>query len=181
MDTNDVKENNHNYEDNDNTINILHDNNIDILNTVVDTTTGVDNTHTDEAIEVNRKGITADAIVNIETNDYNNEVIIDDNDYGHDKVRDVKDDEDDKTMSKTYNPIFAPRISHVSSDYAYSPTISHTSKDVDRKNGAKLDAIDLCYSVIINGKLKKILKNVSFSLEPGCMCALMGSSTAGKR
>jgi ABC-type multidrug transport system fused ATPase/permease subunit len=48
--------------------------------------------------------------------------------------------------------------------------------------GAKLDAIDLCYSIVNQkGKMKRLLKNVSFSLEPGDMCALMGPSGAGKR
>lgn len=140
------------------------------------------------------------------SNDYDNEVIIDsDNDQppaeeaveGTTNVEDDSNDKDDDNKNdkdgdnghqgSMFNPILS---SSTGSDYAFSPSNSATqlsssssSKDnySDRKSGAKLDAIDLCYSVIINGKLKKILKNINFSLEPGCMCALLGSSTAGKR
>ena len=48
-------------------------------------------------------------------------------------------------------------------------------------NANKLDAVDLCYSVVVDGKLKRIVKNVNFGLEAGDMCALMGPSGAGKR
>jgi len=135
------------------------------------------------------------------SNDYDNEVIIDsDNDQppvveAVEDITNVEDDSKDKDdkdsdnehQSSMFNPILR---SSTTSDHAFSPSNSATqqlssssSKDnySDRKSGAKLDAIDLCYSVIINGKLKKILKNINFSLEPGCMCALLGSSTAGKR
>ena len=129
------------------------------------------------------------------SNDYDNEVIIDsDNDQPPvvEAVEDITNVDDDKDSDNEHqSSMFNPMLrSSTTSDHAFSPSNSATqqlssssSKDnySDRKSGAKLDAIDLCYSVIINGKLKKILKNINFSLEPGCMCALLGSSTAGKR
>jgi len=140
------------------------------------------------------------------SDDYDNELIIDRNDdnpvaeYTND-VDDITDEEKDSDKDnnnhnnndKLNNQNQSPMTTDPSirSDYTFSPLATDTTpstsssssslKDSDRKNGAKLDAIDLCYSVIINGKLKKILKNINFSLEPGCMCALLGSSTAGKR
>jgi len=48
-------------------------------------------------------------------------------------------------------------------------------------SGAKVDVVDLCYSVALNGKMKRLLKNVSFNLDSGNLCALMGPSGAGKR
>ena len=48
-------------------------------------------------------------------------------------------------------------------------------------NGAKVNVTDLCYSVVINGKMKRILKYVSFNLDPGNLCAVMGPSGSGKR
>ncbi len=47
--------------------------------------------------------------------------------------------------------------------------------------GVKIAASDLCYSVVVDGKLKRIVKNVNFGLETGDLCALMGPSGAGKR
>ena len=58
---------------------------------------------------------------------------------------------------------------------------NQNESSIDLNRGAKLDIIELCYSVVIDNKLKKILKNVSFSLLPGTLCALMGPSSAGKR
>jgi ABC-type multidrug transport system ATPase subunit len=46
--------------------------------------------------------------------------------------------------------------------------------------GVQVDISDVCYSVFINGEEKKLLQHVSFHLEPGDMCALMGASGAGK-
>jgi ABC-type multidrug transport system fused ATPase/permease subunit len=48
-------------------------------------------------------------------------------------------------------------------------------------SGAKVDVVDLCYSVALNGKMKRLLTNVSFNLDSGNLCALMGPSGAGKR
>jgi ABC-type multidrug transport system fused ATPase/permease subunit len=65
-------------------------------------------------------------------------------------------------------------------DVSSSPI--HDGQAEGSLRGAKLDAIDLCYSIVNQkGKMKRLLKNVSFSLEPGDMCALMGPSGAGKR
>ncbi len=47
--------------------------------------------------------------------------------------------------------------------------------------GVRLDVRNVSYSVFSNGKDKKLLRNISFRLDPGEMCALMGSSGAGKR
>ena len=51
----------------------------------------------------------------------------------------------------------------------------------DEGRGVSIDVIDLSYSVVIDKKVKKLLRNVNFSLESGCMAALMGPSGAGKR
>ena len=67
-------------------------------------------------------------------------------------------------------------------DYTDNPLIK--SQEDDSKvigDGAKVDVTDLCYSVVVNGKMKRLLKNVSFNLDPGNLCALMGPSGAGKR
>lgn len=47
--------------------------------------------------------------------------------------------------------------------------------------GVQVDISDLSYSVFMDGVEKKLLQHVSFHLEPGDMCALMGASGAGKR
>jgi ABC-type multidrug transport system ATPase subunit len=47
-------------------------------------------------------------------------------------------------------------------------------------SGAKVDVVDLCYSVALNGKMQRLLKNISFNLDSGNLCALMGPSGAGK-
>ena len=57
----------------------------------------------------------------------------------------------------------------------------HVEASGNTKRGAKVDAVDLCYSIVVNGKMQRILKNVSFGLDSGDMCALMGPSGAGKR
>ena len=49
------------------------------------------------------------------------------------------------------------------------------------KMGAKVDVVDLSYSILLNGKMKRLLKNVSFTIQSGDLCALMGPSGAGKR
>jgi ABC-type multidrug transport system fused ATPase/permease subunit len=45
----------------------------------------------------------------------------------------------------------------------------------------QLDVKNLNYSVVVNKKTRQLLRDVSFHLEPGEMCALMGPSGAGKR
>jgi ABC-type multidrug transport system ATPase subunit len=47
-------------------------------------------------------------------------------------------------------------------------------------NGASVDVLDLSYSIIIENKPVMLLKNVTLSLKPGKMAALMGPSGAGK-
>lgn len=153
----------------------------------IDTTATISNNYDNEVIiDSNDEDTNNVEDDNNDKND-NNEKDEDNNDKDdNDKDNDNNDKDDDEHQSSMFNPILS---SSTRSDNSFSPTNSATqlpsssSKDVysDRKTGAKLDAIDLCYSVIINGKLKKILKNINFSLEPGCMCALLGSSTAGKR
>ena len=32
-------------------------------------------------------------------------------------------------------------------------------------SGAKVDVVDLCYSVAFNGKMQRLLKNISFNLD----------------
>lgn len=61
----------------------------------------------------------------------------------------------------------------------------HAEPGSGKAKGSKVDAMDLCYSIVVTKKgkrkMQRILKNVSFGLEPGNMCALMGPSGAGKR
>lgn len=60
-----------------------------------------------------------------------------------------------------------------------NPILGGTGEAV---KGFKVDAVDLCYAIVNQaGKMKRLLKNVSFCLEPGDLCALMGPSGAGKR
>jgi len=63
--------------------------------------------------------------------------------------------------------------------------VDHTTNplrvDAQLVSDAKVDVVDLCYSVELNGKMKRLLKNVSFNLDSGNLCALMGPSGAGKR
>ena len=64
----------------------------------------------------------------------------------------------------------------------------------DTENGLRVDVINLSYSLESNQqtsllwgkqhnskKLKKLLSNISFTVEKGELCGLMGSSGAGKR
>ena len=64
-------------------------------------------------------------------------------------------------------------------NYTNNPIFSSDSKTIG--NSIKVDVTDLCYSVVVNGKMKRLLKNVCFNLDPGDLCALMGPSGAGKR
>ena len=67
-------------------------------------------------------------------------------------------------------------------NYTDNPLIKTQENDGKMSgNGAKVDVTDLCYSVVVNGKMKRLLKNVCFNLDPGDLCALMGPSGAGKR
>lgn len=58
-------------------------------------------------------------------------------------------------------------------------------RDVETSKGAypgvSIDVVDLTYGVEKDGKVKRLLKNVSVSFQAGTMCALMGPSGAGKR
>jgi ABC-type glutathione transport system ATPase component len=46
----------------------------------------------------------------------------------------------------------------------------------------RLDVVELTYGVVNEQKkVKRLLKNVSLSIQSGNMCALMGPSGAGKR
>jgi ABC-type multidrug transport system fused ATPase/permease subunit len=62
-----------------------------------------------------------------------------------------------------------------------NPKSSGTKKGPFDAVGVQVDVCDVCYSVWITGEEKKLLQHVSFHLEPGDMCALMGASGAGKR
>ncbi len=56
----------------------------------------------------------------------------------------------------------------------------HHAITEDRK--VKIDVVELTYGVINDTKkVKRLLKNVTLSLESGNMAALMGPSGAGKR
>lgn len=166
------------------------DSNAEIAIEKVDTTATISNDYDNEVIiDSDYEHPVAAAAAAVE---HTNNVLDDNNDKNdNDSENDNDKSKDDEHQSSMFNPILSSSSS-TRSDHAFSPSnysatqlssSSTTTKDdhSDRKSGAKLDAIDLCYSVIINGKLKKILKNINFSLEPGCMCALLGSSTAGKR
>lgn len=51
----------------------------------------------------------------------------------------------------------------------------------DESKGVRVDAVNLSYSIDVKNKgVKSLLKNISLSLVPGDMCALMGPSGAGK-
>ena len=52
--------------------------------------------------------------------------------------------------------------------------------DVEEE-GVRLDAINISYSINVNGKPKQLLRDISLRLNSGELCALMGSSGAGKR
>jgi ABC-type multidrug transport system ATPase subunit len=52
---------------------------------------------------------------------------------------------------------------------------------VDNNSGVRLDVRDVSYSVMVSGKEKCLLRNINMRVEPGEVCALMGSSGAGKR
>jgi hypothetical protein len=53
----------------------------------------------------------------------------------------------------------------------------HSPIHSDQRNvktvGAKVDVFDVCYSVVVSGKIKQIVRNVNFSLDPGDLTALM--------
>jgi ABC-type multidrug transport system ATPase subunit len=46
--------------------------------------------------------------------------------------------------------------------------------------GVKIDVDQVSYSVLSNGRVKPLLRDITFTLNTGCMCALMGPSGAGK-
>lgn len=62
-----------------------------------------------------------------------------------------------------------------------SVSFSFAEQSPGQREGARIDAKDICYSVLVNGKMKRILKSASFSVDAGEMCAVMGSSGSGKR
>lgn len=47
--------------------------------------------------------------------------------------------------------------------------------------GVSIDMFDVTYGVVVDGKVKRLLKNVNCSFNSGSMIALMGPSGAGKR
>jgi len=55
-----------------------------------------------------------------------------------------------------------------------------SSSQPDEGRGVSIDVVDLSYSVVVKEKVKTLLRNVSFSIEPGGLTALMGPSGAGK-
>lgn len=62
--------------------------------------------------------------------------------------------------------------------------LSHQDPSALKAEGVQIDVENLCYSVQVGSKkseVKNILKDVSFRLRPGSMCALMGPSGSGKR
>ena len=71
--------------------------------------------------------------------------------------------------------------------YSWSP--SEGSKSSNKASassptdavGVAVDIKNVSYSVFINGEERKLLQNISFHLDAGDMCALMGASGAGKR
>ena len=71
--------------------------------------------------------------------------------------------------------------------YSWSP--SESSKGSNKASagspteavGVTVDIKNVSYSVFINGEERKLLQNISFHLDAGDMCALMGASGAGKR
>ena len=59
--------------------------------------------------------------------------------------------------------------------------VENAKKEYEKAHGVHIDVQKVSYSVNIGKDVKNLLKNVSFTLEPGNMCALMGPSGAGKR
>lgn len=64
--------------------------------------------------------------------------------------------------------------------HANGKVSSGPSNSENEARGVQVDVSNVSYSVFINGVEKKLLRNISFHLEPGEMCALMGASGAGK-
>ena len=62
-----------------------------------------------------------------------------------------------------------------------SNTASEKKRNLYDAIGVEVDVKNLNYSVIVNKQTRKLLRDVTFHLEPGEMCALMGPSGAGKR
>ncbi len=63
-------------------------------------------------------------------------------------------------------------------------TAGHGSESTPSHGGSSLriDVVELTYGVINEQKkVKRLLKNVTLSIQSGNMCALMGPSGAGKR
>jgi ABC-type uncharacterized transport system YnjBCD ATPase subunit len=48
-------------------------------------------------------------------------------------------------------------------------------------HGVSIDMYDVTYGVVVDGKVKRLLKNVNCTFNSGSMVALMGPSGAGKR
>lgn len=44
-----------------------------------------------------------------------------------------------------------------------------------------MDCVNVSYGITLNGREKKILRNVNFSVKSGEMCCLMGASGAGNK
>ena len=80
-------------------------------------------------------------------------------------------------MSKTLD---SPKKSREERLLANS-SISESALDQVCVTGTQLDVQDLSYNVQSRGKTKVILRNLSFRLEAGSLCALMGPSGSGKR
>jgi ABC-type multidrug transport system ATPase subunit len=52
--------------------------------------------------------------------------------------------------------------------------------------GIEVSSVSVCvhklsYAMVVEDKLKRIIRQTSFYLNPGDMCAVMGPSGAGKR
>ena len=71
--------------------------------------------------------------------------------------------------------------SEIGSELGTLKSNSKRQRAPDVEEGVRLDAIKLSYSVKVQGKTKQLLRDITLRLDSGELCALMGSSGAGKR
>jgi ABC-type multidrug transport system ATPase subunit len=76
-------------------------------------------------------------------------------------------------MKVNYNPIH----NHLDEELGNLAKLSPQKQS----KKSRLDLINVCYSIPFKNSDKVLLRNISFTLHSGELCALMGPSGAGKR